>query len=296
MSVEDGAQAADAARAPNGDQVVSAVRAHYAGIANQARAAAAEGTLPVGGCDCGGLCTPGGGSGFGAAVYTISDLADLPLGAVAGSQGCGNPTARAELRAGEVVLDLGSGGGIDVLLSARRVGPTGRAYGLDMTDEMLELARENAARAGATNVEFLKGRIEAVPLPDASVDVILSNCVINLSPDKAAVLAEAFRVLRGGGRLAVSDVVIRDPEPGEAEIPDGVRHDLSLWSGCVGGALQEREYRAKLSAAGFTDIDIEELGRYTLRDLGGRPDAIVGDLTEAVAGRFMSAFVRARKP
>lgn len=277
-------------------QVVDAVRAHYADIATRARERTAEDSLPVTGCACGGLCTPGGGRGFGAAVYGIGDLEELPPGAVAASQGCGNPTALAELRAGEVVLDLGSGGGIDVLLSARRVGPTGKAFGLDMTDEMLELARENQARAGVTNVEFLRGRIEAVPLPDASVDVILSNCVVNLSPDKDAVLTEAFRVLRARGRLAISDVVIRDPEPGDPDIPDAVRRDLALWSGCVGGALQAGEYRAKLVAAGFTDVEIEEVRRYTLQDLGGTGDAGPGDLTQAVASRFISAFVRARKP
>ncbi len=289
-------EASHAATARSDDQVVSAVRAHYADIATRARETAATGTLPADGCGCGGLCTPGGGSGFGAAVYAISDLEELPLGAIAGSQGCGNPTALAELHEGEVVLDLGSGGGIDVLLSARRVGLTGKAYGLDMTDEMLELARENQARAGVTNVEFLKGRIEAVPLPDASVDVILSNCVVNLSPDKDAVLTEAFRVLRSGGRLAISDVVIRDPEPGEPAVPDAVRRDLTLWSGCVGGALQASEYRTKLATAGFTDIEIEEVRRYTLQDLGGTADAAPNGLTEAVADRFISAFVRARTP
>jgi ubiquinone/menaquinone biosynthesis C-methylase UbiE len=273
------------------DQVVSAVRSHYADIAVRARTAGSAGEAPVTGCGCGGLCTPSGGTAFGAAVYAISDLEELPPGAVAGAQGCGNPTALARLHPGEVVLDLGSGGGIDVLLSARRVGPTGKAYGLDMTDEMLELARENQARAGVTNVEFMKGRIEDIPLDDASVDVILSNCVVNLSPDKAAVLAEAFRVLRTGGRLAISDVVIRDPEPGDADIPDTVRRDLTLWSGCVGGALQVGEYRERLAAAGFTDVEIEEVQRYTLQDLGGAS----GALTEAVAGRFVSAFVRARK-
>ena len=282
--------------APDESRVVSAVRAHYAEVASRARATAATGTLSATGCGCGGLCTPGGGSGFGAAVYAVSDLEELPLGAIAGSQGCGNPTALAELRAGDVVLDLGSGGGIDVLLSARRVGPTGKAYGLDMTDEMLELARENQARAGVTNVEFLKGRIETVPLPDASVDVILSNCVVNLSPDKDAVLREAFRVLRAGGRIAISDVVIRDPRPGEPAIPDAVRRDLTLWSGCVGGALPASAYETKLAAAGFTDIAIEEVHRYTLQDLGGGTNAAPSGLTAAVADQFISAFVRARKP
>jgi ubiquinone/menaquinone biosynthesis C-methylase UbiE len=279
---------------PSDDRVVSAVRAHYADIATRARAVATQAAVPAANGCCGGLCTPVGGSGFGAAVYAIGDLEELPPGAIAGSQGCGNPTALAELREGEVVLDLGSGGGIDVLLSARRVGSTGKAYGLDMTDEMLALARENQARAGVTNVEFLKGRIEAIPLPDASVDVILSNCVINLSPDKDAVLAEAFRVLRAGGRLAISDVVIRDPEPGEPEVPAAVRRDLALWSGCVGGALQASAYRSKMAAAGFGEAEIEEVRRYSLQDLGGAGPA--AGLTEAVAARFISAFVRARKP
>ena len=243
--------------------VVAAVRAHYAGIAIQAREVAATGTLRASGCSCGGLCTPGGGTGSGAAVYAVGDLEELPLGAIAGSQGCGNPTALAALHEGDTVLDLGSGGGIDVLLSARRVGPTGQAYGPEMTDEMLDLARENQARAGGTNAEFLKGRIESVPLPDASVDVILSNRAVTLSPDQDAVLAEAFRVLRVGGRLAISDVVIRDPEPGEPEVPDAIRRDLTLWSGCVGGALGAGEYRAKLAGAGFTDVESEEVRRYT---------------------------------
>lgn len=284
------------ATAAHDAEVISAVRAHYADIATRARDSAAAGTLPASGCGCGGLCTPGGGDGFGAAVYAVADLQELPLGAIAGSQGCGNPTALAALQQGEVVLDLGSGGGIDVLLSARRVGPTGKAYGLDMTDEMLELARENQARAGVANAEFLKGRIEAVPLPDASVDVVLSNCVVNLSPDKDAVLAEAFRVLRPGGRVAISDVVVRDPERGEPEIPAALRLDLALWSACVAGALQAGAYRAKLSAAGFTNIDIEEVHRYTVADLTGQPPTSETGLTEAVAGRFISAFVRARKP
>jgi arsenite methyltransferase len=281
--------------APDEGQVVSAVRAHYADVATRAREAAATGRATGCGCGCGGLCPPGGDSGFGAAVYAASDLEELPLGAIAGSQGCGNPTALIELHEGEVVLDLGSGGGIDLLLSARRVGPTGKAYGLDMTDEMLELARENRARSGMTNVEFLKGRIERIPLPDASVDVVMSNCVVNLSPDKDAVLREAFRVLRAGGRIAISDVVIRDPQPGEPAIPDAVRRDLALWSGCVGGALQASEYETKLAASGFTDIAIEEVRRYRLQDLGGTTDAPSG-LTAALADRFISAFVRARKP
>jgi arsenite methyltransferase len=274
-----------------GADVVAAVRSRYADVAARARQAAAAGGAPAVGCGCGECCA-GGEAAFGAGVYPPSDLADLPAGAILGSAGCGNPTALADLHPGEVVLDLGSGGGIDVLLSARRVGPEGKAFGLDMTEEMLALARENQARAGIANAEFLRGRIEAVPLADASVDVILSNCVINLSPDKDAVLAEAFRVLRPGGRLAISDVVIRDPQPGEPPIPDGLRRNLAMWSGCVGGALQGGEYRAKLGAAGFTDVDIETVRVYTPSELGAEG----GPWGEAVAGRLFSAFVRARKP
>jgi SAM-dependent methyltransferase len=221
------------------------------------------------------------------------ETAALPAEAVAASLGCGNPTALAELRPGEVVLDLGSGGGIDVLLSARRVGPAGKAYGLDMTNEMLALARENQRKAGVANVEFLKGEIEHVPLPEGTVDVIISNCVINLSPDKDAVLREAFRVLKPGGRFAVSDVVVR------GEVPTEIRRSIELWIGCVAGALEESEYRAKLEKAGFEAIDVEPTRIYTVesaRDLltgaGLDPDAVAA----AVDGKFMSAFVRARKP
>src|SRR5438094_3092344 len=206
-------------------------------------------------------------------LYDAADTATLPEGAVLASLGCGNPTALAELHEGEIVLDLGSGGGIDVLLSAQRVGATGKAYGLDMTDEMLGLARENQRKAGVTNVEFLKGEIENIPLPDASVDVIISNCVINLSADKRRVLHEAFRVLKPGGRFAVSDVVVR------GEIPDAVRSSMELWVGCVAGALEEEEYKGLLAAAGFVDVGIEPTRIY-----------------EEVGGRIMGAFVRARKP
>src|SRR4029078_1310991 len=184
----------------------------------------------------------------------------LPAEAVLASLGCGNPTALAELREGEVVLDLGSGGGGDVLLSARRVGPTGKAYGLDMTDEMLALARANQRKAGVENVEFLKGTIEAIPLPDSSVDVIISNCVINLSADKDAVLREAFRVLKPGGRVAVSDVVVR------GEVPDEIRRSRELWVGCLAGALEEQEFAAKLRAAGFADVEIEPWRIYNIND------------------------------
>jgi arsenite methyltransferase len=225
-------------------------------------------------------------------LYAEGETAGLPAEAVAASLGCGNPTALAELKPGETVLDLGSGGGIDVLLSARRVGPTGWAYGLDMTDEMLALARENQRKAGVTNVEFLKGEIEHIPLPGDSVDVIISNCVINLSADKDAVLAEAFRVLKPGGRFAVSDVVVR------GEVPSAIRRSVELWIGCVAGALEEQEYRAKLARAGFEEVDVEPTRIYTaesardvLAGAGLADEAIAG-----IDGKFISAFVRARKP
>src|SRR6187455_2478623 len=208
--------------------------------------------------DCG--CSTSCCSTITSDLYDESQAAAIPAEAMLASLGCGNPTALAELRAGEVVLDLGSGGGIDVLLSAKRVGPTGKAYGLDMTDEMLALAHENQRKAGATNVEFLKGEIESIPLPDASVDVVISNCVINLSADKSRVLREAFRVLRPGGRFAVSDVVVRGP------VPDEVRRNVELWVGCVAGALDESEYRAKLEAAGFTGVSLEPWRVYDMKD------------------------------
>jgi arsenite methyltransferase len=225
-------------------------------------------------------------------LYDSAQMVQLPEEAVLASLGCGNPTALAQLNPGEIVLDLGSGGGIDVLLSAKRVGPSGKAYGLDMTDEMLELANENKRKAGAENVEFLKGEIENIPLPDNSVDVIISNCVINLSADKARVLREAFRVLKPGGRFAVSDVVTR------GEINEEIRKNVLLWVGCVAGALDENEYRDKLAAAGFEQIDIEptriyraEDAREFLCEAGVAVDAIAAQ----VDGNFMSAFVRAAK-
>jgi arsenite methyltransferase len=234
-----------------------------------------------------------GSEGISANLYDRDETRSLPQEAVTASLGCGNPTALAELKEGETVLDLGSGGGIDVLLSARRVGPSGRAYGLDMTDGMLALARENQRRAGATNVEFLKGEIEHVPLPDNSVDVIISNCVINLSADKDRALGEAFRVLRPGGRFAVSDVVTR------GAIPDQVRRDALLWAGCIAGALDEGDYRAKLAAAGFEAIGIEPTRVYDVEDarefLTGK-GVDVDAVAPQVEGKFMSAFVRARKP
>src|SRR5467141_1276792 len=225
-------------------------------------------------------------------LYTESETACLPSEATAASLGCGNPTALAELKAGETVLDLGSGGGIDVLLSARRVGPTGKAYGLDMTDEMLALANENKRKAGAENVEFLKGDIERIPLPDNSVDVIISNCVINLSADKDAVLREAFRVLKPGGRLAVSDVVTR------GEVDPQIRQNILLWVGCVAGALEETEYRDKLVSAGFQQVEIEPTRVYRMEDAREfltEKGLDVDALAPQADGKFMSAFVRAKK-
>jgi len=226
-------------------------------------------------------------------LYEAGQTGELPREAVLASLGCGNPTALAELCAGETVLDLGSGGGIDVLLSARRVGPSGKAYGLDMTDEMLALARENQKRSGVENVEFLKGEIEHIPLPDNSVDVIISNCVINLSGDKDPVLREAFRALKPGGRLAVSDVVTR------GEVPAEVRQNMLLWIGCIAGALDDSEYAAKLAKAGFDGIDIEPTRVYDIEDartfLSGQ-GVDVDAIAPQVQGKFMSAFIRAVKP
>jgi len=247
----------------------------------------------VGGSCCGAKATPAGASAISGNLYGVNETNALPEAAVLASLGCGNPTALAELKSGETVLDLGSGGGIDVLLSARRVGPTGKAYGLDMTDEMLALARDNQRKAGAANVQFLKGEIEAIPLPDNSVDVIISNCVINLSADKDRVLAEAFRVLKPGGRFAVSDVVTR------GAIPEAVRRDVLLWVGCIAGALDESDYRAKLAGAGFEAIGVEPTRVYKVEDarefLTGK-GLDVDALARQVDGKFMSAFVRAAKP
>jgi arsenite methyltransferase len=226
-------------------------------------------------------------------LYNPAEVREVPQEAVLASLGCGNPTALARLNPGEVVLDLGSGGGIDVLLSAKRVGPTGKAYGLDMTDEMLELARQNQARAGIANAEFLKGEIENIPLPDSAVDVVISNCVINLSADKSAVLREVFRVLKPGGRFAVSDIVVR------GEVPAGIRRNVELWVGCVAGALRESEYQTLLAAAGFEDIGIEPTRVYRAEDarefLTGQ-GLDMESLSSKIDGKFMSAFVRARKP
>ena len=243
------------------------------------------------GCGTSGCCGP---DPITSNLYDEAEAAAVPVEAMLASLGCGNPTALAELKPGEVVLDLGSGGGIDVLLSAKRVGPSGKAYGLDMTDDMLALARENQQKSGLTNVEFLKGEIEDIPLPDNSVDVIISNCVINLSADKDRVLAEAFRVLKPGGRFAVSDVVVR----GEA-VPDAVRRSMELWVGCVAGALEENRYRAKLTQAGFEAVDVEPTRIYRASDAKQFLDAAgLADETvlAQIDGRFMSAFVRAQKP
>ena len=242
---------------------------------------------------CGSASSRGQADPITSNLYGCGETAELPAEAVAASLGCGNPTALAELRPGETVLDLGSGGGIDVLLSAKRVGPAGKAYGLDMTDEMLALARENQKKAGVANVEFLKGEIEQIPLPDNSVDVIISNCVINLSADKDRVLAEAFRVLRPGGRFAVSDVVVR------GEVPAAIRRSVELWIGCVAGALEEQEYREKLAKAGFEAIDVEPTRVYKVEDAReflARARMDVETIAPQVDGKFMSAFVRARKP
>ncbi|MFN2316465.1 MAG: arsenite methyltransferase [Gemmatimonadales bacterium] len=264
-------------------------------IREEVRARYAKTALEVstgGGSCCGGGCGTATDP-ISSNLYDAAEQAELPDTAVLASLGCGNPTALAELNPGEVVLDLGSGGGIDVLLSAKRVGPTGKAYGLDMTDEMLELARANQVKAGATNVEFLKGHIEQIPLPDNAVDVIISNCVINLSGDKAKVLREAFRVLKPGGRFAVSDVITR------GEVPAEIKRSVELWVGCVAGALEEKEFEGLLAEAGFKDISFEPTRIYRLedaRDFLAGTGIDVDAVAPQVEGRFLSAFVRARKP
>ena len=266
-------------------EIKDAVRAKYAEAATRAA------TTEESSCCC--KKTGGNDASVTAGLYDSDELGSLPDKAVLASLGCGNPTALAELKAGETVLDLGSGGGIDVLLSARRVGPTGKAYGLDMTDEMLALAETNKAKSGLSNVEFLKAEIEAIPLPDNCIDVIISNCVINLSGDKDKVLREAFRVLKPGGRFAVSDIVVR------GEVPAEIRDNMLLWAGCVAGALQDSEYTAKLAAAGFEDIRIEvtrvyeaEVARAWFQEKGIAFDSVA----PFVDKKFVSAFVRATKP
>ena len=244
----------------------------------------------------GGCCGPsacGCGDPITSNLYSAEETSSLPATAVAASLGCGNPTALIEFAGGETVLDLGSGGGIDVLLTARRVGPSGRVYGLDMTDEMLALARDNQGKAGATNAEFLKGAIDAIPLPNESVDVVISNCVINLADDKDAVLREAFRVLRPGGRFAVSDVVVR------GSLPVDVRKNMELWVGCVAGALGESEYAEKLRAAGFSDVNVEPWRVYSFDDAKAflsESGLDVDRVVMEVDGRVASAFIRATKP
>ena len=263
------------------ENLTDTVRERYAEAARRVM----KGSSATCGCAC---CDP-----ITSNLYADADAAAVPDNALRASLGCGNPSALAQLNPGEVVLDLGSGGGIDVILSARRVGPTGKAYGLDMTDEMLALGEDNARQAGVTNVEFLKGRIEQVPLPDGSVDVIISNCVINLSADKDRVLAEAFRVLKPNGRLAVSDVVVR------GDLPSDVRRSMELWVGCVAGALTEEDYRRALDRAGFTDIELEITRVYEIEDARAflaDSGLDVDGLAPLVKGRVTSAFVRARKP
>ncbi len=246
---------------------------------------------------CGsGSCCDGGGDVITGDLYDALQASEIPEAALLASLGCGNPTALAALKPGETVLDLGSGGGIDVLLSAKRVGPTGFAYGLDMTDEMLALAEKNKAEAGAANVRFLKGHIEDIPLPDNTVDVIISNCVINLSADKDKVLGEAIRVLKPGGRFAVSDVVV------EGELPEAIRRDMEAYVGCVAGALERDDYARRLREAGFTDIDIEPTRRYLFADLATSTcgadvvSRLSAEERQTLDGRVMGAFIRARKP
>jgi arsenite methyltransferase len=284
------------------DTVLETVRTKYAEQALRVTNAAGSCCAPS--C-CGGTATADPITGD---LYSQDEAAVIPLQALQASLGCGNPTALAELKPGETVLDLGSGGGIDVLLSAKRVGPTGFAYGLDMTDEMLALAEQNKAAAGAENVQFLKGQIEAIPLPDQAVDVIISNCVINLSVDKGQVLREAYRVLRPGGRFAVSDVVT------QGALPADLRADMEAWVGCVAGALEEQQYRRRLTEAGFAEIDVEVTRVYDAQDLAERShggDSCCASIQAGAAeewdlsaygrfavagGRLVSAFVRARKP
>ncbi len=273
----------------NDNTVKDAVRQHYGQAALRVVSGAGNACCGTGPSSC---CSDSADP-ITSGLYDELQKSELPETAVLASLGCGNPTALAELTPGETVLDLGSGGGIDVLLSARRVGPSGKAYGLDMTDQMLALARDNQRQAGVENVEFLKGEIESIPLPDSSVDVIISNCVINLSADKDRVLAEAFRVLKPGGRFAVSDVVVR------GEVPAEVRRNVELWAGCIAGALEESDYTQKLRRAGFAEIGIEPTRVYKMEDarefLAAR-EIDVDAIAPQVDGRFMSAFIRARKP
>ena len=279
---------------PNATELRDTVREKYGAAARRVLDVAEPASCcdPVN-CCCGGAAFDGTVDPITANLYLSGQTEELPSAAVLASLGCGNPTALAELNPGEVVLDLGSGGGIDVLLSARRVGPTGKVYGLDMTDDMLELARKNAAEAGATNVEFLRGQIEHIPLPRATADVIISNCVINLSGDKRQVLAEAFRVLKPGGRFAVSDVVVR------GDVPAEIRKNMELWVGCIAGALEEQEFLRLLTEVGFEAASIEPTRIYRAEDAkaffagsGFYPESSAAEID----GKFMAAFVRATKP
>jgi arsenite methyltransferase len=276
----------------NEEQVREAVREHYGRTALQVLG---TDQAPVDSCCSSSCCGPADGNPITRELYSSTELGELPITAALASLGCGNPTALAELKPGERVLDLGSGGGIDVLLSARRVGPTGFVYGLDMTDAMLELAERNRVEANIENVRFLKGVIEAIPLPDNTVDVVISNCVINLSADKGQVLREAYRVLSPGGRCAVSDIVFL------GQFPQAIRSDLEAWAGCIAGALEEETYRHLLAEAGFINIEIEVTRRYSIQDVaeGGASDSI-SSLSKKeraeVDGKFASAFIRAQKP
>jgi len=274
-----------------GEELREQVRKRYAGVAVDVRGKGGDEGSCCGGASCCGSGSAARGADMTAGSYSEAEKGALPRLAAEASLGCGNPTALAELLPGEVVLDLGSGGGIDVLLSARRVGPGGKAYGLDMTDEMLALARENRAEAGVENVEFLKGEIESVPLPDGHVDVVISNCVINLSTDKPRVLREAFRVLKPGGRFAVSDVVFLG---NKGKLPEGVARSVELWAGCISGALERSEYKAMLSGAGFENVTVEVTHAYEPESVAGISDPRDVDALREVP--VASAFVRARKP
>ena len=276
----------------NDEQLRAAVSERYARTAQQVLSA---GTATAGSCCGSGCCTTTNGDAITSNLYSSAELGELPVAAALASLGCGNPTALAELRPGEKVLDLGSGGGVDVLLSASRVGPTGFAYGLDMTDAMLELAERNRVEAKVENVRFLKGVIEDIPLPEGAVDVVISNCVINLSADKGQVLREAYRVLTPGGRFAVSDIVF------QGAIPKTIRQDLEAWAGCLAGALEEHTYRRLLNEAGFIDLEVEVTRRYSLQEVAesGASAAIAALPAEertGIEGKFISAFIRARKP
>jgi arsenite methyltransferase len=276
----------------NEEQVREAVRERYGHTALQVLG---TGQAPVDSCCSSSCCSPADGSPITGELYSSTELGELPITAALASLGCGNPTALAELKPGERVLDLGSGGGIDVLLSVRRVGPTGFVYGLDMTDAMLELAERNRIEAKIENVRFLKGVIEAIPLPDNAVDVVISNCVINLSADKGQVLREAYRVLSPGGRFAVSDIVFL------GQFPQAIRSDLEAWAGCISGTLEEESYRRLLAEAGFINIEIEVIRRYSIQDVAeSGASASISALSESeraeVAGKFVSAFIRAQKP